>query len=449
MSQFSSPSTPPDDEGAAPVTNTPPRRLIPPQERFADPVFEAQSSPTPGDEAGFVEPENPFEAQLSARQRDEMERRHLPPRERARRERARFHVEGAVRRRSAPLTVTSPHAAPEAANAPGSGAASTAATPRSSEQRGRAERDFAHHARVAPLAPARRRRVPRWMKRLLALVALICALQLGFAALTAPQFGIETVEIQGIAATPAERVQPLARALVGQNLVRVNTRATERAIAQLPTVASAKVVRLAHWPPKVALQIRERQPFLKIGAGANWWVVDENGVPFRRPVAKDAALYSAVAPQFDPQLGRSLEVKSWARAKRLALAIQADNRGVGEIGEGANSSNPSGASQSNNSGASAKKTAPARWRLRRIYFDRDGLASLRLADAPHREMLVRLGDDAWPAKLARARQSLAYFERTERRAAELDLVSLERPVWTPIAPQRVVQNGEETTFSAG
>lgn len=188
---------------------------------------------------------------------------------------------------------------------------------------------------------------------------------------------------------------------------------------------------MAQWPPTVALEIRERTPFLQVGAGQDWWVVDALGVPFRRPNPQnsaDAALYRVVAPQFEPRLREALNPKIWARARALQSALEADNRlaAAPKSGDGARF-----------------------WQLRRIYFDQDGLASLRLSRAPHRELLVRLGDDSFPEKLALARQSLAYFERTLRRASELDLVSLQRPVWTPIAPPKLVENGAITATDAG
>lgn len=388
MSQFPSPPSPHDND---PEKDSAPRRLISPQERFAAPASEAETEVS-------AEAENPFEAQISARRRDEMERRHLPPRERARQERARLKLEQNYRE---------PDRAPRRGAVPSS-------VPH--EQRARAERDFAQVARhVAPLAPPKRRRVPRWLKRLAALVTLIFVAQLGFAAFTAPQFNVEAVEIRGILATPPDELRPLARQLVGQNLLRLKFQAVEKAARALPTIADAHVVRLAHWPPKVALQISERQPVLKVGAGQNWWVVDPKGVPFRRSDSGDRELYSVVAPQFEPQLLHALDAKTWARARALESAIEGDNRLAS---------------------ASQKGEKAPFWQLRRIYFDKDGLASLRLAFSPHREMLVRLGDDAFAAKLARARVSLAYFERTGRRASELDLVSLERPVWT----QRIVQS---------
>ena len=79
------------------------------------------------------------------------------------------------------------------------------------------------------------------------------------------------------------------------------------------------------------------------------------------------------------------------------------------------------------------------WDLRRIYLDKNGAASLRVgaegALKTHAELLIRLGEEDWLAKLKQARLALAYFERTGRKASELDLVSGEHPRWSPQEPQ--------------
>lgn len=436
MPQHPSPhSPPPDDE------NGPARRLISPQERFAEPVARPAVRAQTETSAVPMEAENPFDAQISARRRDELERRHLPPGERARQERARLRLEAVTResanRESLRRESANREAANrEAANPENSRHESTVrrrgATSAAHEQRARAERQFAQTAReVAPVALPKRRGAPKWLKRVLALVALILVAQLGFMALTAPQFGVHSVDIQGIESTPHDELRLLARRLIGQNLLRLKGAEVERAARLLPTVADARVIRLAHWPPKAALRISERVPVLQVGAGQNWWVVDRKGVPFRRAAEADAALYSVVAPQFTPQVREPLPAKIWARALVLQAALEADNRLAVATKARA---------EATNEGDEARF-----WQLRRIYFDRDGLASLRLSRAPHRELLVRLGDEGYAEKLVRARQSLAYFECTGRQASELDLVSLERPVWT----QLIVQTSVKSASDAG
>lgn len=367
----------------------PPRRLLSPQERFGAPPSDSPSEAKP-------DPFVPETLETSARRDDEMARRHLSPRARLNHERAsKKRARSEAKRRHDRET-------------------------QRHHQRAEIEREFAVAARVEapkPLPQPKRRLSIVW-KRIFALICLLFCVQLGIAALTAPQFEIQSVALSGFAVTSREELRPLADQLIGQNLLRANHKAVENAVEKLPAVASARVERLPLWPPQAELRVTERQPLLKVGAGADWWVADVVGVPFRRPEARDAALYAVVAPQFSPRLGQKLEAKIWADAVALNAAIAKDNALVRSV-----------------------KNAPKLpfWQLRRIYFDKHGQASLRLSGkgalAAHKELLVRLGDERWSQKLARARVALSYFERTGRRAQELDLVSLERPIWRPIPAQ--------------
>lgn len=388
-----------------------PRRLLTPEERFGSEA--GQSSPAPND---------PFVAEPSLaalRREDEMARRHLPPRERRKHERN-------LRKRA---KKDAKHRVPR--------------DPVVHAQRAEAEREFAQHVRTAPPVPVKksRRRVPVALKRLFVLIGVIFVGQLVFAAFTAPQFKIQSVAINGHDTTPPEQLRPLASRLLGQNILRANRVAVEKAVEKLPTVASAHVAPVLSWPPKSELRIVERQPVLKVGSGNDWWVADSNGVTFRRPEPEDEKLYSVVAPQFAPQLSRPLDAKVWKRVAALNSAILSDNQVA--------SSEPQAAAAGAGTEA-ANASDAAFWQLRRIYFDKNGLASLRFhgqgALASQNEVLVRLGDDRWSEKLARARVALNYFQRTGRRAAELDLVSLERPVWLPVptqlASQTTVENSE-------
>lgn len=294
-------------------------------------------------------------------------------------------------------------------------------------RRAAAQREFAQHAREdVPLPPEAvkvKKRQPIWKiaKRLALVLLILAAGQLVVASLTAPQFKIRDVDTSGLNITPASQVEPLARLLVGQNVVRARTGAVESALEKLPTVADAHVVRLFSWPPKATVVITERQPFVKVGAGSEWWAVDQSGVPFQRISAQDdAQMYAVTSPKLEPKLGRPLPAKDWGRVAELVTALQDDNQASGNA-----------------------------WRLRRVYFDEHGAAALRVqGPAPgqqHDELLIRLGEEGWEAKLVRARQTLDYFDRTGRRAESLDLVSYERPLWHPKPePKTTASTGVET-----
>jgi cell division septal protein FtsQ len=258
---------------------------------------------------------------------------------------------------------------------------------------------------IAPRAKERRKAVRRFAGRFFALGAVIFAVQLGVAALSAPQFGVKTIAIEGLNETPEASVYPLAQKLVGQNIFRANKGAVEKAIEAVPTIADAKIERMAIWPPKMRLVVTERTPVLRVGAGNSWWVVDKTGKPFRTAQAKDSSLYALTAPQFTPANGKVLPEKWWNRAVLLNEALKKDNLTAKKNGEG------------------------SRWNLRRVYMDKNGLAALRISGS---EVLVRLGDDSWNEKLERARVSLDYLQKTGRRAEELNLISYEFPRWKPI-----------------
>jgi hypothetical protein len=228
---------------------------------------------------------------------------------------------------------------------------------------------------------------------------LLGAAKLAVASLTAKPFEVKSFDITGCALTDVDKVHDLAAPLVGQNWIRAPRAKIERQIAALPTVKAVHVQRVFDWPPRLHVAIEERTAFAKVGAGNDWWVVDENGVAFRPAAAADATLYAVTSPKMQPRLGSALPENEWKPVKEIAAALNREGK------------------QS--------------WSLRRVYFDKDGSAALRLAGGFHDETLVRLGSDHWSEKLARARQALAYFERTGKHAAVLNLVSYDMPQWTP------------------
>ena len=267
----------------------------------------------------------------------------------------------------------------------------------------------------APQTVSRGSRMKRFVKRLLAVAAVLFVGQCVFAALTAPQFEVKRVALSGLDVLPRERVEPLAARLLKQNVFRADVSRVKRAVEAIPVVESARVKRNWTWPPQMSVEITERSPLLRVGGGENWWIVDEAGMPFRRANDSDSKLYALAAPQLLPREGRKLPVKWWTRAIELHAALETDNkRAEGFVDE----------------------TANARfWELRRLYFDKHGMASIRVSGVGalknHRELLIRLGEGEWAPKLARAREAIAYFERTQRQAQELDLVSLRFPRWVP------------------
>ena len=134
-------------------------------------------------------------------------------------------------------------------------------------------------------------------------------------------------------------------------------------------------------------------------------MVDENGVPFRRAQKGDENFYALTGPKLQPQPGVPLPKTQWQESARLVTALN-----------------------------QAGSTPGGRWSLRRVYFDKNGFAALRLQGGAEDELLIRLGGDRWEEKLQKARIALAFFQRSGERAQSLNLVSYNVPQWTPLQP---------------
>jgi hypothetical protein len=247
--------------------------------------------------------------------------------------------------------------------------------------------------------------VRRWCGILL----IIICLEFVVALLTAPHFAIERIEVEGLGITAPQDVAGVQSTLRGQNWLRASLPSAAANLQTLPTVREAHITRDFRWPPQVTVHIQERQPFARVGAGNDWWIVDQEGMPFRRAnlkEARDEALYAVTGPTLRPEIGKLLPGKTWQPVREFALSL------------------------------SRSEQKGTRWSLRRLYFDKQGFASLRLTGGAHDEMLIQMGSDNWSKKLQRARQALTYFEATGRRAAVLNLISYSMPTWTPHPEQK-------------
>lgn len=268
-----------------------------------------------------------------------------------------------------------------------------------------------HSPARAPEHPPRRQSHPRspfWkiVRRAVLVLAFFGVAELVVASLTAEPFQVKKLEVSGCTITEGDHVLQLAQPLVGQNFIRANTRKISREIETIPTVGKAYVSRVIDWPPRLHITIEERQAFAQVGAGNNWFVVDKSGVAFRPAGSEDTGLYAITSPKLGPELGAALPAEEWRPVVEITNALQTQG--------GQN------------------------WKLRRIYFDKDGSAALRLSGGYHDETLIRLGGDHWEQKLVRAREALDFFEQNGKHAAVLNLVSYEMPQWTP----RVVESSK-------
>jgi cell division septal protein FtsQ len=132
------------------------------------------------------------------------------------------------------------------------------------------------------------------------------------ALLSSPKCAISEVQVRGAKETPSATLDTICASLVGQNFLRANRKGALKQAELLPTVASASLTRdWMAWPPRLVLTVHEREPFARVGAGKDWWVVDESGVPFREARAEDAKLYAVTAPTLAPKAGKALNGKAW------------------------------------------------------------------------------------------------------------------------------------------
>lgn len=271
----------------------------------------------------------------------------------------------------------------------------------------------APHAAPDPEAVPRRRRskrrrasrVPTWKRarRVALMLAGILGVELGIAALTAPQFSVAAVETpKTLKVTPRAEVENLTAGLVGQNFIRARSKPVISAIKRLPAVHHATIVPVLAWPPRLAVQVEERTPFARVGVGENAFVVDRDGVPFRPSAQSDAALYAISGPVFRPALGQALPPKSWESVLQFVTEL---------------------------------KKRDVRWTLQGIEFDPQGAASLNLRNASRNKLIVLLGTERWSDKLIRMGAALDYFQETGRDPAVLDLRVYSRPVWRPRGSQ--------------
>ncbi len=257
----------------------------------------------------------------------------------------------------------------------------------------------------------RKKRTPFWkVARFLALILMVAGgVELGVAALTSPRFQVTQVTLDGAQITPRDDVAAIQQSLVGQNWLRAKTSDAQEKLLAIPTVKSVRVVRALHWPPSLHIAIEERTPFARVGAGNEWWMVDETGVPFRRTQKNsgqdNSDFYALTSPKLQPKPGVALPKAEWQNCARLVGALNA-----------------------------AGSTPDAKWHLRRVYFDKNGFAALRLQGGSQDELLIRLGADRWEEKLQRARLALTFFERSGQRAQSLNLVSYNVPQWTQMQP---------------
>lgn len=131
--------------------------------------------------------------------------------------------------------------------------------------------------------PLRRRWRTRLRRHLVLLVGLIVATLVGagaWALLYSSWFTAESVSVSGNETVSRREVVAAAAVDRGAPLARVDLEAVRHRIAALPAVARVEVHR--DWPHTVEVTVVEREPLASVHRAGRWWVVDVEGVLFRR-----------------------------------------------------------------------------------------------------------------------------------------------------------------------
>ena len=118
---------------------------------------------------------------------------------------------------------------------------------------------------------------------LVGVAALAAWVLLGSAWLTAEQ-----VTVKGQQTLSDGRILAAANVDLGTPLLRLDLDAVDERVSALPAVAEASVHRA--WPHTVAITVTEREPVAAVHRSSVWWVMDEEGVLFRRTSEREAEL---------------------------------------------------------------------------------------------------------------------------------------------------------------
>jgi cell division protein FtsQ len=96
--------------------------------------------------------------------------------------------------------------------------------------------------------------------------------------LAAGVFDVRHVTVVGAGRTTSARVDTMAKTVVGNSMLTVNTAALRKRVSALPQVADVHVVRV--WPDTLRVTIAERRPTFAVQQGDRWVLIDQAAVPY-------------------------------------------------------------------------------------------------------------------------------------------------------------------------
>lgn len=109
-----------------------------------------------------------------------------------------------------------------------------------------------------------------------ALLALAGVAAAGRWLLTAPQFAVTSVEVEGLSRAASDRVRSAAAIAPGTNLWRIDSAAVAARVQAVPEVRRAEVIR--RFPNRVTILVEERRPFTLVHGGRLHWLDEEGRV---------------------------------------------------------------------------------------------------------------------------------------------------------------------------
>ncbi len=166
--------------------------------------------------------------------------------------------------------------------------------------------------RVAVARDVGRRR----LRRVKAVLSVICAVVWVLVALRSPVLDVDRVQVVGAERVPAADVQRAAAgARPGTPMVEVDTGSARAGVAALPWVDEVRVTKL--WPGTVRVVITERHEVATVAVADGWALVDADGRVLE-VVAAEPDL-PALAGERDVTPGRTLGARD-----RGALAVLGD-----------------------------------------------------------------------------------------------------------------------------
>ena len=137
-------------------------------------------------------------------------------------------------------------------------------------------------------APGRLRRL-RWKPVLFALTALVIVAVMAWALFGSKLLVVRSVRVaDNGTAVSASQVLAAAQVTRGQPLIRVDTGAIARRVAQLRQVQSAQVSK--HWPSTVVITVQLRKPLFVLPVHGGYALVDAFGVNVRDAASRPPGL---------------------------------------------------------------------------------------------------------------------------------------------------------------